>query len=120
MQAAYRQTIVGLQLGYLQYFALQFDTAAIQAQSLIAARRGSVTPEKQATLDRWLLALSNKHSLFEQKQIAIRNAMGKVSGDIQEQDRQFASMQILINKERDDLIEGASYLAELEQALHYE
>lgn len=120
MQAAYRQTIVGLQLGYLQYFALKFETAAIHAQSLIAARKGSASPEKQATLDRWLVALSNKHSLFEQKQLAIRSAMAKLTGDVQEQDRQFTAIQTIINKEREDLIEGASYLHELEQALRYD
>jgi len=120
MQSIYRQTIVGVQLGYLQYFVLQFDTAAIHAQSLIAASKGDATPEKQATLDRWLLALSNKHSLFEQKNLTIRNAMAKLTGDVQEQDRQFAAIQTLINKQKQDLIEGASYLGELEQALQYE
>lgn len=120
MQAAYRQTILGLELGYLEYFAGKFDAAAGQAQSLIAASRGDASPEKQSVLDRWLLALSNKHSLFQQKSTSIRTAISKVTGDVQEQDRKFTSIQTTIGVARQDLVEGTSYLLELQNALQYE
>lgn len=120
MQSAYRQTILGLDLGYLQYFGSQFDAAASRAQSLIAANKGDASPEKQATLDRWLLALSNKHSLFEQQATTIRTALTKFEGDVEEQDRQFTTIQKTMTQAKQNLVEGTSYLGEVESALQYE
>lgn len=120
MQLAYRQTILGLELGYLEYFGTQYDAAAAQAQALIAANKGSSTPEKQATLDRWLTSLSNQHSLFTQKVTLIRTAMAKIAGDVAEQDRQFAAIQKTITAAQQDLVEGTSYLGEVQTALQYD
>ncbi len=120
MQAAYRQTIVGINLGYLQYFGSKFDAAAASAQTLIAASRGDSSPEKQATMDRWMLNLSNQHSLFTEKIVLIQKALPGIKGDVQEQDRQLATIQKTMLAARQDLIEGASYLGELQDALHYE
>ena len=120
MQSDYRQTITGLELGYLNYFAKKFDEAAAHAQALITASRGGVTPEKQATLDRWLLALTNQHSLYEQKALIIKTAISKISGDLQGQERDFIKVQTMLTNARKDLVEGASYLKEVESALQYE
>lgn len=120
MQLSYRQTILGLELGYLQYFGGQYDIAAGQAQALIASNRGNSTPEKQATLDRWLTSLSNQHSLFSQKVVLIRTAMAKLAGDVAEQDRQFAAIQKTITAAKQDLVEGTSYLGEVQTALQYD
>ncbi len=120
MQMGYRQIIVGLELGYLSFFATKFDAAAATAQNLITASHGYASPEKQATLDRWLIALSNKHSLYQEQDKAIRKAMTSIKGDIQEQDRQLASVQKLIVSARQNLVEGTSYLGEVETALQYE
>lgn len=120
MQAAYRQTIVAIQLGYLNYFAARFDAQVVKAQALIAARKSDAKPEKQAILDRWLLSLSNKHSLFQQKATAIRSGIPKILGDTQTQDRQFLAIQSQIGAAKQDLTESAAYLKELENALRYE
>lgn len=120
MQASYRQIVATLELGYLNYFAKRFDSIALHAQSLVAASRGDSTPQKQAILDRWLLSLTNKHTLFEQKAAAIRAGIPKITGDIQQQDRLFLELQTTIGAARQDLVEASSYLKEIETALTYD
>lgn len=120
MQSGYRQTIAMIELGYLNYFAKRFDDAAVHAQALITASRSDFAPQKQAELDRWMLSLSNKHSLYQQKANTIRAAIPKITGDVQQQDRLFLQLQTTINAARQDLSEAASYLKELETALTYE
>lgn len=120
MQSAYRQIISSIQLGYLNYFAERFESAAIHAQALINASRNEVKIEKQAVLDRWLLALSNKRGLYQQKANAIRSSITKIAGDVQQQDRLFNQVQNNINAARQDIVEGISYLKEIEIALTYD
>lgn len=120
MQSAYRQIVATVELGYLNYFAKQFDTSAVHAQALVAATRPDSSPQKQAVLDRWLLSLSNKRSLFQQKANTIRASLPKIVGDVQQQDRVFQELQVSINAARQDLLEAASYLKEVETALKYD
>lgn len=120
MQSAYRQIISALELGYLNYFAKLFNDAATHVQALISASRADSTPQKQAILDRWLLALSNKHSLYQQKANNIRSTIPKITGDVQQQERLFQQLQGTVNAARQDLIEAGSYLKELETALKYD
>ncbi len=120
MQLTYRQTIIGLELGYLQFFLSRFDADASTAQSLITASRGDASPEKIAVLDRWLVNLSNKHSVITQKISTIRTASSKISGDIQEQDRQFTAIQSQFAGAQQDLTEAVSYLGEVVNSLQYE
>ena len=120
MQSAYRQIISALELGYLNYFSKQFDDAATHAQALISASRTDSSPQKQGILDRWLLALSNKHSLFQQTANNIRATIPKITGDVQQQERIFQQLQGTVNAARQDLVESAAYLKELETALKYD
>lgn len=120
MQSAYRQLIIAIELGYLNYFAKRFDAAVGHAQTLIAASRPDSSAQKQAIMDRWLLALSNKHSLYQQKANTIRSTIPKIVGDVQQQDRLFQQVQTTINAARQDLVEAGSYLKELETALKYD
>lgn len=120
MQAAYRQTIAAIELGYLNYFAKKFDELAVNAQALITAARSESSPQKQAVLDRWLLALSNKHSLYQQKSNTIRASIPKITGDVRQQDRLFLQLQTNFGAAKQDLVEASSYLKEIENALKYE
>ncbi|MEK7532814.1 MAG: hypothetical protein AAB542_00065 [Patescibacteria group bacterium] len=120
MQSAYRQTIAAVELGYLNYFAKRFDDVAVKAQALINESRSDATPQKQAVLDRWLLTLSNKHILYQQKANSIRSMIPKINGDVMQQDRMFTQLQGQFGAARQDLIESASYLKELENALKYD
>jgi len=120
LQAAYRQTIAGVQLGYLDYFARKFDEAAAQAQILIGAAKETAPPEKHAIFDRWLLALSNQHSLYAQKAATIKAAIAGLGGDLQSQERDFTKIRDTLAQAHKDLIDGVSYLGELKEALKYE
>lgn len=120
MQSAYRQTIAAVELGYLNYFAKRFDDVAVKAQALINEGRKDASPQKQAILDRWLLTLSTKHSLYQQKANSIRSTIPKLTGDVMQQDRIFMQMQVQFGAAKQDLIESAAYLKELENALKYE
>ncbi len=120
MIAGIRQTIIAIQLGYLNYFATQFDQAAKEAQTLIGISRAQVTPAKQAALDRWLLEISNKRNLYQQKSTAIHTAAFKLSGDDMEQTRKFATIQSDLATARQYIVEGTSFLNELGNALKYQ
>jgi hypothetical protein len=120
MVGGMRQIIVGIQLGYLNYFAVQFENSAKAAQDMIAAVRPTVAPAKQAALDRWLLEISNKRNLYQQKSNAIRTASYKMAGDDIEQVRKFNQIQTDMQQARQYLIEGTSFLNELVNALKYQ
>lgn len=120
MQISYRKTIVGLEIGYLQYFLAKYDAAAAQAQIFIQASRGDASPEKIGILDRWMVNLSNKHSVVDQDIKTIQASVSKIAGDTLEQDRQLASIRKLVTNAKTDLTEGTSYLSEVEDALQYE
>jgi hypothetical protein len=120
LQSAFRQIIVATQLGYLRYFAKQFDGVANDGQLLITANRASMTDTKKATLDRWMLALSNKRSLYQQKVDGIRTAAFKLNGDVADQDRKFTVLLRDLSDAKQYLTEGASFFTELENALKYD
>lgn len=120
MQAGYRQVIAAIQLGYLSYFSDKYTQAAARAQALAEASRGQVTPQKQALFDRWLLALTNQHSLYLQKAKTIEEAVPKIKGSLQTQNQEFTRVSAQITQAREYLIDGISYLGELEQELKYE
>lgn len=120
MIAGIRQTVIAIQLGYLNYFATQFEQAAKDAQTLIGATRAQVTPAKQAAMDRWLLEISNKRNLYQQKSNAIRTATFKLSGDDMEQSRKFSAIQADLAIARQYIVEGTSFLNELGNALKYQ
>lgn len=120
MQAGYRQSIAALELGYLRYFAKRFNDAARRAQALIAENNAGMSAQKRAVLDRWLLSLSNKYALFEQKATDIRTSIPTITGDIPQQDRVALELQAKIGAAKQDLVEAVSYLKEIETALVYE
>ncbi|MEK7576987.1 MAG: hypothetical protein AAB492_00025 [Patescibacteria group bacterium] len=120
MQSAFRQVIIATQLGYLRYFAKQFDTVASEAQALVNANRSAMTDTKRATLDRWILALSNKRSLYQQKVDGVRTGAFKLNGDVADQDRKFIVILQDLTAARQYLIEGSSFFTEVENALRYD
>lgn len=120
MQSAFRQAIIATQLGYLRYFSKQFDIVAAKAQALVNANRSTMTDTKRATLDRWILALSNKRSLHQQKVDGIRTAAFKLTGDVADQDRKFTVILRDLKDAQQYLLEAASFFTEVENALKYD
>lgn len=120
LQASVRQTISGLSLANLSVLAKLYDIALADAKAIVSDNRGAFAPEKQATLDRWLLQITNTRSIYQQKidSIAAQNSQLKGT-NIDEQDRLFRSIQKEVAEARQYLSEGSSYLGELVTSLKY-
>ncbi len=118
LQASIRQTIVALHLGQLALLASQYDTLVSQAKNLITANSSFLPAQKQATVDRWLLQISNKRSLFGQKYDSLMRADAQLKGpSIDELDRSLAEMQKNISEARQYLVEGTAFINELLNSL---
>lgn len=120
LQSGFRQVIIATQLGYLRYFAKKFDGLAAEAQMIITANKSMLSDTKRSTLDRWILALSNKRSLYQQKVDSVRTGAFQLTGDIEDQDRKFTVLLQNLSEAKQFLQEGSSFFTEIETALMYD
>ena len=121
LQASMRQTIAGLSLGELAQRAKLFDLALADAKALVETNRGIFIPEKQSTLDRWLLQITNTKSLYVQKVNSIKTSAESLrGGDIGDQNTYFIQIQKSVGEARQYLIDGTSFLGELVTSLRYQ
>lgn len=121
LYASMRQTIIGIILGNLSVQAQRFDTIGTTAQVLVNTNRGAFTPQKQATIDRWLLQIANKRSLYQQKIEAINTTNNQLKSNYQEEiDRSFQAMQKDAGEAKQYLAEATGNLTELMNALRYQ
>jgi hypothetical protein len=115
-----KQILTGLSIGQLSILAQKFDSVTQNAQSIMSAYGGSFTPEKQQTINRWLLQIRNKRSFFQQKLDSIISANATLeASDLDDLESKFNAMQQSIAEARQYLSEGASFLTELKNALKY-
>lgn len=120
LQTSVRQIITGLSLGQLALLSRQFDQVMRDAQNTVTAATGTFTLEKQATLNRWLLQITNKRALAQQKIDSITQANAQLEGnDVDELDSKFRELGRQVSEARQYLVEGASFLGELKNALKY-
>lgn len=121
LQASMRQTVAGLSLGELAQRAKLFDLALADAKALVETNRGIFSPEKQSTLDRWLLQITNTRSLYTQKvNSIIASAESLRGGDINDQNTFFIQIQKSVGEARQYLVDGTSFLGELATSLRYQ
>lgn len=121
LQASMRQTIGGIAIGNLAVFAKQFDIALADSRAFVNINRGIFTPQKQATIDRWLLQITNVRSLYQQKQEQIVTLNGQYKGSsLTGQNTNLTNVKKAVAEARQYLIEGTGYLGELVNALRYE
>lgn len=120
LQTSIRQILVGVSLGQLATLHQQYDVVLGHAQTLVATY-GTVFPnQKQADLNRWLLYITNKRQLYQQKIDAISQASSQLSpNDANDLDRRFTEFIQGAAEARQYLAEGASYMNELVTALKY-
>lgn len=118
--ASMRQTIIGVSLGQLFVLSRQFDTLLADTKALLSANKGIFTPQKQATIDRWILQIQNIRSLYQQKidSITTQNAQIK-SSNIDSQDELFRQLKKELAQARQYLAEGTAFIGELITALRY-
>lgn len=120
LQSNIIQTIVGLTSGELTNGNQKYSEALSNAEIVINAHRSEYAPEKQATLDRWLLQIKNKQSLYAQKMDSVNTMNGQLkSASLDELNTIFLRMQKEMNEAKQYLLEGTSFIRELREALYY-
>lgn len=122
LQGSMRQTIIGISVGVLLELKSQFDSTLGNTRTLINNNRGIFLPQKQATIDRWLLQIDNKNTLFQQKIDAILGASAKFrsTSSISDMDRTFQEQKIQILEAKQYLVEAQSYVKEVMTTLKYQ
>lgn len=116
-----RQTIIAVSLGQLAILARQFDTLFADVKALLASNRSAFTPQKQATIDRWILQITNVRSLYQQKidTIASKNLQLKGSS-LDALEDVFRDLKRDLGQAKQYLAEGNTFLGELTEAIRYQ
>lgn len=121
LQASIRQTIIGISLGTLSSLTRQFDTVFADAKAIISNNRGTFGPQKQATIDRWILQIQNVRSLYQQKIDSINRLNSQMKGtSIDAQDELFRTTKNDLAQARQYLSEGSSFIGELLGSLRFQ
>ena len=119
--ASMRQVITGVSLGQLALLARQYDTALADVKALLTANRGTFSPQKQATVDRWILQITNTRSLYQQKIDSINTKNAQLKGSSTETlDDLFAELKRDVGQAKQYLMEGNRFIGELIEALRYQ
>lgn len=119
--ASMRQTITGVSLGKLAVISKRYDQALADAKSLITTHHGIFTPQKQSTIDRWLLQITNTKSLYQQKIDTIASKNTQLIGtSTDDQSQTFSQITKDVAEARQYLVEGSGYMRELMEALRYQ
>lgn len=120
MQGSMRQTIIALALGQLNSLSKQYDAATFKAQGILSANPNVFSLQKRATIDRWILQITNKRSIYQQKvERILRTNAGAKGSNLADIERTFGEMQQQVAEARQYLVEGSSYLTELMNSLRY-
>jgi hypothetical protein len=120
LQVSIRQILVGLAMGQLSILSNVYDAALRDAQAVITANSGLFSIQKRETVNRWILQVTNKKSLFQQKYDSISSANAQMNAnDLQELERDYNEISRTIAEARQYLLEGASFLMELKNALKF-
>lgn len=119
--ASMRQVITGVSLGQLAVLARQYDTALADAKALLNANRGAFSPQKQSTVDRWILQITNTRSLYQQKIDSINTKNAQLKGSSTETlDDLFGELKRDVGQAKQYLMEGNRFIGELIEALRYQ
>jgi hypothetical protein len=115
-----RKISIGLQIGYLTYFANEYDKTAQEGQTLISSQNAHLTPEKKSSLDQWYMQIANKRSLFSSNLNSVTQLLTKIGSGLQDQQNAFATIQQSISSARSNLLDGVSYMKEIIHVISYE
>lgn len=118
LQVSIRQIITGIALGNLSTLAKSYDANVMTAQQLIS-QYGAIFPvSKQNTINRWILQVQNKRTLYQQKIDAINNTSAQLKGTSLE--NTFQTIMKNVGEAKQYLSEGSSFMGELVTALKYQ
>lgn len=120
LYAGIRQTLTALSLGELMNIDTQYKYNFENLRKLIDLNKSAVSPEKQSTIDRWLLQINNKQNVYQQKIEQIMTANAQLNGNTQlEMDELFVMIQKNLNEAKQYLSEGTSFMQELITLIQY-
>ena len=120
LQVSIRQILIGLSLGQLTILSDLYDKTMLDAQAQVQNNSTAFTPQKQETINRWLLQIANKKNLYQQKFDSISSANAQLRfSDLQNLERQYNALTKDIGEARQYLREGASFMTELVTAIKY-
>lgn len=120
LQKSVRQILVGLSLGQLAILHQDYDVTVGQAQTLLATHSYVFDSQKQSLLNRWVLQITNKRQLYQQKIDAIAGIASQLApSNEQELENKFQELLRGASEARQYLAEGASFMAELVTLLRY-
>jgi len=120
LYAGVRQTLTTLSLGELITRNTQYKATFDELRTLVELNKQTVTPEKQSTIDRWLLQINNKQNLYQQKAEQIITANSQLKGNTQtEMDEVSVTIQKNLNEAKQYLSEGTAFMQELVTLMQY-
>lgn len=120
LQIAIRQTIIALGQGDLTALHTKFTTTYTPLTALARSGAAGFSAEKQSTIERWILQIDNKQSLFTQKMNQITTANSQIKGTTEdEMNARFVAVQKNLAEAKQYLIEANSYMQELITLLQY-
>jgi hypothetical protein len=120
LQTSIRQILIGLSLGQLAIIAKHYDTLVTDSQAIISQHAGTFTPQKQETINRWVLQIVNKRNFYQQKVDSISQQSAAMdASDEDDLDTQYNTLVRGMAEARQYLVEGISNLTELRDALKY-
>jgi len=120
LYAGIRQTLTTLSLGELMKLNFQYKATFEELRKVVDLNKQIVTPKKQSTIDRWLLQITNKQNLYQQKVEQIMTSNSQLKGNTQlEMDELFVTIQKNLNEAKQYLIEGTSFMQELITLIQY-
>ncbi len=120
LQTSMHQIIAGISLAKLSTISQYYDQNVRVAQNLINTNSSAFPPGKVNTINRWLLQIQNKRSLYQQKVDEANQAItGLTSTDPNDLDQKFQAILKQISDAKQYLSDGISFLGELANALKY-
>lgn len=120
LQTSMHQIIADISLAKLGTIAQYFDQNVRVAQTLVNTNATTFAPGKVNTINRWLLQIQNKRSLYQQKVDDANQAITALtSTDPNDLDQKFNDILRQIGDAKQYLSDGISFLGELGNALKY-
>ncbi len=120
LQKTIRQTIIALAVADLEDYGKRYDSALLLSRELVRDGSESFSIQKQATIDRWILQITNKRTLFQRRidEVKAVNAAMKETS-LPKIITDFNEMQASLTNAKQELTEGSSFLRELLDTLRY-
>lgn len=115
-----RQSINIIQIGKLNVLSRELDSLIEYLSALVSRYQGTYPATKQATIDRWMISIKDKKSLFDRNIEQIRQANTDLTG-VGEQDLNIKSQKIQeqIVQAKAYLQDASSFMKELTETMQY-